>query len=70
MPAAWRRVGEVRHVFTHFALTLTVHAAEVRSIHADGFLVPAAHVAQEALPSVMMKCVRLIRPRSARTMRG
>ena len=28
-PAAWRSVGEVEHVFTHFALTLTVAKAEL-----------------------------------------
>jgi A/G-specific adenine glycosylase len=68
MPAAWRRMGEVRHVFTHFALRLDVFAAAVDAIDAPGFLVPAARVAAEALPSVMLKCVRLIQPRSARTM--
>ncbi len=68
MRAAWRRVGEVRHGFTHFELHLAVHAATVPAIDAPGFLVPAAQVETEALPSVMMKCVRLIRPRSARTM--
>ncbi|MEZ6023258.1 MAG: A/G-specific adenine glycosylase [Hyphomonadaceae bacterium] len=26
--AAWRRIGQVQHVFTHFALTLDVYAAE------------------------------------------
>ena len=67
MPATWRHAGEVTHVFTHFALHLTVHAATVADISAPGFLVPADDVAAEALPSVMMKCVRLIRPRSART---
>jgi len=66
--ASWRRVGEVRHVFTHFALHLDVYAAEVAEISAPGFLVPVDVVEAEALPSVMMKCVRLIRPRSARTM--
>jgi A/G-specific adenine glycosylase len=69
MVAAWRLVGEVRHVFTHFALHLDVFAAEVAEISAPGFLVPAEAVEAEALPSVMLKCVRLIRPRSARTMR-
>ncbi len=68
MPAAWRRIGEVRHGFTHFELHLAVHAATVPAIAAPGFLIPAAQVEKEALPSVMMKCVRLIRPRSARTM--
>ena len=36
--ADWRRVGEVRHGFTHFALRLEVFAARVERIEADGFL--------------------------------
>ncbi len=59
MPAAWRRAGEIRHVFTHFALTLEVYAAAVPAIRAEGFLRPASALGGEALPSVMRKCVRL-----------
>lgn len=59
MPAPWRRAGEVRHVFTHFALTLAVFAAEVPTIEAEGFLRPEAALADEALPSVMRKGVQV-----------
>lgn len=59
MPATWRPLGEVQHGFTHFTLSLSVFAAEVRRITAEGFLRPAASLADEALPSVMRKCVRL-----------
>ena len=59
MHAAWRLLGEVQHGFTHFTLSLSVFAARVRHITAEGFLRPAACLADEALPSVMRKCVRL-----------
>lgn len=58
MAADWRAAGAVRHVFTHFALTLEVHAARVECITAPGFLRPLAALDAEALPSVMRKCVR------------
>ena len=57
MPAAWRAAGEVRHGFTHFELRLIVLAADVPVIAADGFLREAGSLADEALPSVMRKCV-------------
>jgi A/G-specific adenine glycosylase len=59
MAAAWRRAGNIRHVFTHFELFLDVYAATVPAIEAAGFLRPAAALAHEALPSVMRKCVRI-----------
>ncbi len=65
MRAAWRRVGSIEHGFTHFALRLDVYFAEVGAIMGEGFVVPSAAVEAEALASVMRKCVRLIRGRSA-----
>ncbi len=59
MPADWRPAGEVRHGFTHFALTIDLLAARVPRIEADGFLRPVTALAEEALPSVMRKCVRM-----------
>jgi A/G-specific adenine glycosylase len=59
MQAAWRHSGEVRHVFTHFELRLTVFAASVPKIEADGFLHPATALKNTALPSVMRKCVQM-----------
>jgi A/G-specific adenine glycosylase len=55
--AEWRPLGQVEHVFTHFALTLTVLQAE-----ADA---PAEAVWSEdlaALPSVFLKAARLAGP--------
>jgi A/G-specific adenine glycosylase len=57
MRAAWRRAGEVRHGFTHFELHVALYAAAVSRIEADGFLRPAAELQDEALPSLMRKCV-------------
>ena len=62
MPAAWRRMGEVRHGLSHFELRLAVLAATVPAIAADGFLVDPGALAQQALPSVMRKCVAVAAP--------
>jgi len=59
-PAPWRHAGVARHGFTHFELTLDIYAAEVATITAEGFLRPVAALADEALPSVMRKCVAAI----------
>ena len=59
MPAVWRRAGQAFHGFTHFELALDVYAATVAAIEADGFLRPATALAEEALPTVMRKCVRV-----------
>jgi A/G-specific adenine glycosylase len=66
MPAAWREAGEIRHGLTHFELRITLYAATVPEIAAPGFLRPADALADEALPSVMRKCVRLARDAAAR----
>ena len=59
MDVAWRPAGEVRHGFTHFELTILLLAARVPRIDAEGFQRPIAALAEEALPSVMRKCVRM-----------
>lgn len=60
MPAVWQPAGQVRHGFTHFELVIDLFSARVPRIHgADGFLRPVAALAEEALPSVMRKCVRM-----------
>jgi A/G-specific adenine glycosylase len=63
---AWRRAGEVMHVFTHFALTLIVLAGAAPVVTADGFLSPIDALADQALPSVMRKCAAIARKPSAR----
>jgi A/G-specific adenine glycosylase len=67
MQAAWRQAGQVRHVFTHFELFLDVYEATVPAIHADGFLRPAASLDDEALPSVMRKCLEVARQQAGAT---
>ncbi len=58
-PAAWRRAGEVHHVFTHFELTVTVFAARVERIVAEGSLCARTGLGSAALPSLMRKCAAL-----------
>ena len=60
MDVAWCPAGEVRHGFTHFELTIHLYAARVARIEADGYQRPIAALADEALPSVMRKCVRMM----------
>jgi A/G-specific adenine glycosylase len=59
LKAAWRRLpGVVTHVFTHFPLELSVHAASVpaKTKAPQGMrFVPLAGLGEEALPSVMRK---------------
>jgi A/G-specific adenine glycosylase len=59
MPATWRPAGQVRHGFTHFALTIELFAARVNHVSAEGFLHPVADLHATALPSVMRKCVAM-----------
>jgi A/G-specific adenine glycosylase len=60
MAADWRPVGQVRHGFTHFTLTIELLAGDVARIEAPGMVRPIASLADEALPSVMRKCVRMV----------
>jgi A/G-specific adenine glycosylase len=59
MPADWKDAGEVRHGLTHFELRITVFAARVARIETDGFNCPSAELHDQALASVMRKCVML-----------
>ncbi len=52
--AKWRDAGEVRHVFTHFSLTLSVQAARRKTLPAEALRAPAATA---PLPSVMRKAL-------------
>ena len=55
--ANWEETGEVRHVFTHFALTLTVWRADVDQQHSD------LQQTVDALPSVFAKALKLALPK-------
>jgi A/G-specific adenine glycosylase len=53
--ATWEKIGQVRHVFTHFALTLDVYEAKANP-NGDGFW-----GARKALPTVFRKAAELKR---------
>jgi A/G-specific adenine glycosylase len=57
-PAAgpWRQVGEIEHVFTHFALTLQVWRAEGAS--GEGDLIWSTRDDLGGMPSVFLKAAR------------
>ena len=55
--ANWRPMGQVRHGFTHFELTIELFAAEVAEIGGEGFSHAVSGLGDLALPSVMRKCV-------------
>ncbi len=57
--AEWRLAGEVRHGLTHFELRLAVYAAELAVVQGEGVLCDVADLADQALPTVMRKCVAL-----------
>lgn len=59
--ASWAAVdGTVRHTFTHFHLELTLLGAETAGPAADGgFWCPPQGLADQALPTVMKKLLRL-----------
>jgi A/G-specific adenine glycosylase len=59
MQASWQPAGRVRHGFTHFELTVELYVAQVPHIAATGFQRPIAALDDEALPSLMRKCVRM-----------
>jgi A/G-specific adenine glycosylase len=59
MPADWRPAGQVRHGFTHFELIIELYAASVPAISGSGLVRSITALPQEALPSVMRKCVRM-----------
>ena len=67
MPANWRRLaGTVEHVFTHFALALTVYRAELSGepeAPAGSRWVDEAALDDEALPTVFRKVLTLARSR-------
>ncbi len=69
-PADWREAGTVRHVFTHFALDLTVWQARItQRPEAEGWWSEADALAGEALPTVMKKALEAAIPGATKTSR-
>jgi len=66
--AAWLPAGAIRHVFTHFELSLTVWRAEGLDMRApEGWWwSPPAGLAGEALPTVMKKAIEAAMPGATR----
>jgi A/G-specific adenine glycosylase len=56
--AAWRRLGEVEHGFTHFSISLDVYRAEADVAGADLVWLPLARAIAET-PSLFGKALRL-----------
>ncbi len=59
--ADWQEIGEVRHVFTHFSLELTVWQGRLVDHRPEGVWRPAADMS--GLPAVFAKACNLIRGR-------
>lgn len=53
--ADWRQIGEVRHVFTHFNLSMKVMLGELTSAPQRGELVPLRTMDPSGLPGLMRK---------------
>ncbi len=53
--ADWREIGHVRHVFTHFNLTLRVVLGDLAAPPDRGHLVPLDQIDRNALPGLMRK---------------
>ncbi|SMO69511.1 A/G-specific adenine glycosylase [Paracoccus laeviglucosivorans] len=66
-PAAgdWQELGLVRHIFTHFALDLTVKTAQLTANPERGTLLPLREFSPSALPGLMRKAFALVRPETA-----
>ena len=54
-PADWQEIGQVRHVFTHFTLTLTVLLGDLTGNPQRGHLVRLDRIERDALPGLMRK---------------
>jgi A/G-specific adenine glycosylase len=64
-PARWRAAGSIRHVFTHFELTLAVYRADDVDLAPPGedwWWSMREEVAGEALPTVMKKAIEAAIP--------
>ena len=59
-PADWQPAGEVRHIFTHFGLTLTVLTGTLTGPPKRGRLVPLHQLDRSALPGLMRKVWDLV----------
>ena len=56
--APWRSAGIIEHPITHFHLVIEVYHAKLDQIQSEGFLRPHDELFDQALPSVMRKCIK------------
>jgi len=63
-PAGWRHVGTVDHVFTHFALSLDVVAADIAGRPVEGEWWPVAAIEEAGLPTLYARAAALGRASS------
>lgn len=61
-PADWRPIGLVRHVFTHFSLTLEVVMGDLAGNPTRGQLVQLERIDRTALPGLMRKVWDMAQP--------
>lgn len=61
-PADWQIAGEVRHVFTHFSLTMQVRVAEMTGLPTRGRLISLQQFERDNLPGLMRKVWDMARP--------
>jgi A/G-specific adenine glycosylase len=54
MPARWHEAGAVDHVFTHFALTMSLNCAEAEA-RIDGIWWPIGRIGEAGLPTLFAK---------------
>ena len=67
--AAWRRMGDVVHLFTHFRLELAVYRADIamrQPASPGAWWASPAELPGEALPSVMRKAIEAALPGATR----
>jgi len=64
VPACWRHVGTVEHVFTHFALSLDVMAADLPCRPAEGEWWPVDRIEDAGLPTLYARAAALGRASS------
>lgn len=67
-PANWENSGSISHVFTHFALELTVFRAEItdKPVKNGGWWARLEDIHTEALPTVMKKAIEAAIPGSTK----
>lgn len=73
LPLMWAQKGSIKHIFTHFELTLVVYSAEISTQDmanaklADGWWSDREQIKNEALPNLMKKVITAALPDAFKT---